>query len=104
MSRRVHDVPFVVGSDGTVFVNVLHCFTGAPSPAMLLKRACSERGRLLVAVELNVREVRTLLGRLGHGAAEAVAFAEGHRRRLATRSTQAPVTARRPGGRAKRSR
>lgn len=81
MTARATEVPFVVGSDGAVFVNVMHGVTGEPDLGVLLERARSERGRVLIVVELDPREVRTLLARLGHGASEAVAFALGLRRR-----------------------
>lgn len=87
MSRRVHDVPFVIGSDGSVFVNVLHCFADTPTLCALLKRARRESGRALVAVALDAREVRAVMGRLRHGVFEAAAFTAGarNRRRRGTR-------------------
>lgn len=81
MSRQPAEVPFVVGSDGTVYLNVINMLVGTPAPDELLARACVERGRLLVAVELDGRETRDLLRRLHHGATETAAFAAGARAR-----------------------
>jgi hypothetical protein len=105
MSRRLHDVPFVVGSDGSVFVNLFNFFTRLPTPEALLERACLERGKVLIAVKLAPREVEQLLKRLAHGANEAVAFTGGAReRRLAGRRARAQAIAGRSDGRGQRPR
>ena len=85
VSRKPSDVPLVVGSDGSVFVNVLHCFSGERSPESLLDRACSEPGDVLVAVKLRRGEIQKIRDRLRHGANEAIAFTLGARTRLARR-------------------
>ena len=76
--KDVSDVPFAVGSDGTIYVNVTH-LRGQDDPEALLERALAQGGAVLIGVELDRAEVRQLLERLDEGAREAVAFVLGAR-------------------------
>ena len=80
MSRRVHRAPLAVASDGTVLVNVTE-FEGVKAPEELLEIAVRERGRVFVGVELEPKEVESILGRLEHCTAEAAAVVVGARQR-----------------------
>ena len=78
MSQQGNDAPFAVASDGTVFVNVTH-HRGIKETEELLELAMIEEGAVFIGVELNPAEVDRVLGRLSHGAAEAVAYVIGRR-------------------------
>ena len=80
MSRRVHRAPLAVASDGTVLLNVTE-FEGVKRPEELLKIALREEGRVLVGLELEPKEVKTILARLEHCTAEGAAVVVAARQR-----------------------
>jgi hypothetical protein len=73
MSRAVSDVPFAIGTDGHIYINLAHW--GPARPRELLDRALGNRGELLVAVRASPSEARKMRERLRDGAAETVSLA-----------------------------
>jgi len=76
--KAVSDVPLVVGSDGTVFVNMTQ-YEGVQDPQRLLEMALADAGELFIGVSLDSLELEDVLERLSHGTAEAAAYVLGAR-------------------------
>ena len=84
MSRQVTDVPFAIGTDGYIYVNVAHW--GLAHPRALVDRALRQQGELLVAVRASAPETTRILERLRDGTSEAVAYAIASRERTKRRT------------------
>jgi hypothetical protein len=88
MSRKVTEIPFAVGSDGSVYVNVAHWQRVAPRA--LVDRALHQDGEILIAVRASTSEARQILARVQDGAHEAIALTIAARERRARRKRDTP--------------
>jgi hypothetical protein len=79
-NRKVALVPFAVGSDGTVFVNLAH-LRGDVAVAKIIREAQRMDGVLLIGVSVNRPEKNMLIQAIDNAGAEAVAKIAGLRLR-----------------------
>ncbi len=82
LSRRLHDAPFALTSDGRVFVNVT-CFCEIRTIVDAVTRARREHGTIFVGVVVQHSERREALERLEHAHRDAAAYLVGARQRRA---------------------
>ncbi len=84
MSRLIDDVPFALGADGKVYVNVA-LFDEVETPEEILERALDEPGDLFIGVELDEQDMQLVSPRIAAACREACAFVIGRRQKLARR-------------------
>ena len=94
MSRRVHQGPFAVVSDGTLLLNVAH-FARGMKHQELLRVALSQPGELFVGVRMTRAEAARVLNWSADIHAEAVAYIVGKRQRQSRRKDAAQKKTRR---------
>lgn len=80
MSRDLELAPFVVTSDGTLFVNVAKLTTATELDA-IVQAAHEEERAVFIGVMLSPKEAEYVMGRLDDAADEAAARIVGQRRR-----------------------
>ena len=77
MSRRGHQAPFAVASDGTVFVNAVEFDVPPDSLEKAMAWALRQEGRIFIGVALTSTEQTEVLARLRHGFTEAAGHLVG---------------------------
>lgn len=82
MSRRIDDVPFALGADGKVYVNVA-LFDEVETPDEIFERALDEPGAVFIGVELDEQDINLVSPRVASASREAAAFVVGRRQKLA---------------------
>jgi len=85
MSRRIHQAPFAVASNGTLLLNVAH-FARRVKPEELLKLALAQPGELFIGVRMSSREATYIIGWCKDIHEEAIAHVVGKRQRRMQRS------------------
>ncbi|PKN45647.1 MAG: hypothetical protein CVU63_08610 [Deltaproteobacteria bacterium HGW-Deltaproteobacteria-20] len=84
MSRLIDDVPFALGADGKVYVNVA-LFDEVETPEEILERALDEPGDVFIGVELDEQDMNLVSPRVASACREAAAYVIGRRQKLARR-------------------
>lgn len=84
MSRLIDDVPFALGADGKVYVNVA-LFDEVETPEEILERALDEPGAVFIGVELDEQDMNLVSPRVASACREATAYVVGRRQKLARR-------------------
>jgi len=82
VSRLIDDVPFALGADGKVYVNVA-LFDEVETPGEIFERALDEPGAVFIGVELDEQDWDIVSPRIASACREASAFVVGRRQKLA---------------------
>lgn len=91
MSRKIHQAPLAVASDGTLLLSVRE-LDATESLDGLVAAACNHQGAVFVGVALSRGETRRVLGDLTHAHREVAAYVAGARLRTARlRRERAPA-------------